>query len=158
MSMGNWVYVTASAGPSQRWRADETVLFSSYIIFSVWRAGSSDQNFNENFFFFCRLCSSFLRTPHTHTHTLKQVHTCTHHAVWILSKPLCFLQRISCQIRLTELHFHCMRWRRQDSDLISGSLQAADIRVLFTLELHSCGVLEFVSGHFQTSRCCHFSR
>jgi len=39
MSMGIWVYVSASAGPSQRrgggLRADEAVLFSSYVIFSV---------------------------------------------------------------------------------------------------------------------------
>ncbi len=37
------------------------------------------------YLFFCCLSSSFLRTPHTHT--LRQAHTCTHDAAWILSKP-----------------------------------------------------------------------
>ncbi len=75
----------------QRWgggRADETVLFSSYIICSVWRAGSSDQNFNEILFIFLlSFLFIFKDTTHTHTHTLRQTHTCTHDAAWILSKP-----------------------------------------------------------------------
>ncbi len=133
----------------QRWgggRADGTVLFSSYIICSVWSAGSSDQNFNEIFFIFL-LSFLFIFKDTTHTHTLRQAHTCTHDAAWILSKPS--LEDFMSN-KVDEAHSHCTRWSRQDSDLISGSLQAADISVLFTLQLHFCGLLEFLSGRFRS--------